>query len=287
MVAPGYSALQSIGRTTARRRAVAVLLFVLPITLTAAGGPGVAAEAGGCSLSIVASATVQRVVDGRTFILSDSREVRLAGIETPPIGPASEPDAGVAARTALQRLIGENEVVLKQLSPITDRYGRLVAHAFVGHPTGETSLARELVAQGYALITARSGEAGCRRELAATERAARLAKLGLWGDPRYELKRAENPAEVLAVRGRYALVEGKVESVRESGGTIYVNFGRRWTEDFTVTILKRNERLFTAAGLAPLRLQGRRVQVRGVVEERGGPWIEAVRPEQIEVVDGN
>jgi hypothetical protein len=32
-----------------------------------------------------------------------------------------------------------------------------------------------------------------------------------------------------------------VLSVRESGATIYVNFGRRWTEDFTVTILKRNE----------------------------------------------
>ena len=100
------------------------------------------------------------------------------------------------------------------------------------------------------------------------------------------MKRAENPAEILAVRGRYTLVEGKVLSVRESGGTIYVNFGRRWTEDFTVTISKRNERAFAEAGLAPQRLQGRRVQVRGVVEKRGGPWIEALRPEQIEVVGG-
>jgi hypothetical protein len=63
-----------------------------------------------------------------------------------------------------------------------------------------------------------------------------------------------------------------------------VNFGRRW--DFTVTILKRNERLFASAGLEPGRLAGRRIEVRGFVEERGGPAIEAVRPEQIEIVLG-
>ena len=286
MRAPACQAPPSIGRTVIRRRAGAVLVSMLTVTL-AAGGPGVAAEAGGCALSVVATAPVQRVLDGRTFVLADGREVRLAGIETPPVGAAADGDPGLAARAALQRVIGENEIVLKQLSPAPDRYGQLVAHAFVRHPAGETSLARDLLAQGHALLATRAGEAGCGRELAAAERAARLAKLGLWGDPRYELRRAENPAEVLAVRGRYTLVEGKVQSVRESGGTIYVNFGRRWTEDFTVTILKRNERLFAAAGLAPLRLQGRRIQVRGVVEERGGPWIEASRPEQIEVVDGN
>ena len=73
-------------------------------------------------------------------------------------------------------------------------------------------------------------------------------------------------------------------SVRESGGTIYVNFGRRWSEDFTVTIAKRNERAFSAAGLEPKSLRGRRVRVRGWIEERGGPWVEAARPEQIEVL---
>ena len=74
-------------------------------------------------------------------------------------------------------------------------------------------------------------------------------------------------------------------SVRERGATIYVNFGRRWTEDFTVTISKRNERSFTAAGFELKKLAGRRVRVRGWIEERGGPWIEAARPEQIEFAD--
>ena len=81
------------------------------------------------------------------------------------------------------------------------------------------------------------------------------------------------------------MVEGNVLSVRESGGTIYVNFGRRWTEDFTVTALKRNERTFSDAGLPLKKLEGRRVRIRGTVEERGGPWIEAMHPGQIEIVE--
>jgi endonuclease YncB( thermonuclease family) len=242
-----------------------------------------AGAAPACTLTPIAGGRLQRVVDGRTLVLADGREIRLAGIEVP---GGAEAASGAAA-AALRQAIGENEIILKQLTATLDRYGRLVAHAFVQSATGEISLARELVAQGQALLAVSAAEGPCVRDLAAAERAARLAKLGLWADPRYELKRAENPAEVLAARGRYALVEGRVLSVRESGSTIYVNFGRRWTEDFTVTIPKRHERLFVAAGLAPQRLQGRRVLIRGVIEERGGPWIEATRAEQIEFADGN
>jgi hypothetical protein len=92
--------------------------------------------------------------------------------------------------------------------------------------------------------------------------------------------------DILAWRGRFALVEGKVVSVRESGGTVYVNFGPRWTEDFTVTLPKRNERAF-AGIVEPKRLQGRRVRLRGWIEQRGGPWLELTRPEQIEIIEDN
>jgi hypothetical protein len=71
--------------------------------------------------------------------------------------------------------------------------------------------------------------------------------------------------------------------VRESGGTIYVNFGRRWSEALTVTILKRHERTFTAAGIEPKTLEGRIVRVRGYVDVRNGPVIEATQPQQIEI----
>ena len=123
---------------------------------------------------------------------------------------------------------------------------------------------QDMLAQGHALVAAEIGERSCTAILLAAERAARANGLGLWGVPYYVIQQAHNPAKVLAERGRFTLVEGKVLSVRESGATIYVNFGRRWSEDFTVTILKRNERTFAAAGIEPKKLAGRPIRVRGV-----------------------
>jgi Staphylococcal nuclease homologue len=154
----------------------------------------------------------------------------------------------------------------------------------VGTAGLERSVQHDMLQRGLARVAARVGEAACAAPLLAAEREARNAGRGMWGDPRYAARRADEPAAVLAERGRFALVEGRVLSVRESGGTVYLNFGRRWTEDFTVTIAKRNERIFATAGLEPKRLERLRIRVRGFVEQRGGPWIEATRPEQIEVI---
>ena len=231
---------------------------------------------------------MSRVVDGRTFILGDGREVRLAGIEVPPLPASPESGAvpgGAAARDALAAFVANTEIMLKRAEAASDRYGRTLAYAIAVRGGVEHSAQAELIAAGFARVAARVGNRNCALELLARESVARGGKLGLWADSYYGLLDADNPADVLAERGRFALVEGKVVSVRESGATIYVNFGRRWTEDFTVTILKRSERTFTAAGLEPKRLAGRRVRVRGWIEERGGPWIEAAHPEQIELTD--
>jgi endonuclease YncB( thermonuclease family) len=234
-----------------------------------------------CRLTTSASGTAARIVDGRTFVLDDEREVRLAAIETPATGaPATQ------AKNALETLLAGKAVVLKGLGADRDRYGRLVAQVFLVE-NGERWVQPELLAAGHARLAARVGDRACAAALVVHERAARRALLGLWSDPFYGLRQAEDPATVAAERGRFAIVEGNMLSVRESGGTIYVNFGRRWSEDFTVTIAKRNERAFAAAGLEPKALTGRRVRVRGWVEERGGPWVEATRPEQIEVMERN
>jgi len=249
-----------------------------------------------CPRETVATGTVKAIIDGRSFTLADGREIRLAGIEVPPLPAASAPmqaaataaaggtlDPGVAAANALAALVANREVILTAPRLATDRYGRLLADATViGADAG--SVAKSLLSQGLARVGTPAGEPVCAAELLAMERVARAQKLGLWGDLRYFPRAADDPAGVLAERGRFTLVEGKVVSVRESGGTLYVNFGRRWSEDFTVTVLKRNERQFTAAGLALRSLAGRRVLVRGFVEERGGPWIEAMGPEQIEIL---
>ena len=221
-----------------------------------------------CRLVTIGTATVRAATESG-IALDDGRTLRLAGIEL-----ASVPE--IPAGTTL---------TLKRLGSETDRYGRLNAHVFIAENGAERWFQADLVSRGLARVSSRVGDPACARLLLAKEQAARAGKLGLWGEPVYVMGKAEDPAEVLKDRGRFALVEGKVLSVRESGGTIYVNFGRRWSEDFTVTIAKRNERTFSAAGLVPKSLSGRRVRIRGWIEERGGPWVEAARPEQIEVLD--
>jgi hypothetical protein len=252
------SAIRQI-RGAARAAAFVALVF-------GAVAPAHAEEA--CPFVALGTAGVRAVTpDG--LALEDGRVVRLAALE---LGAAPELAAGTT-------------VILKRLGAETDRYGRLQAHVFVDDAGGERWVQADLVARGLARVSSRVGDSACAKLLLAQENSARAARLGLWAKPVYVIGKAEDPAGVLQSRGRFALVEGKVVSVRESGGTIYVNFGRRWSEDFTVTIAKRNERAFAAAGLVPKSLSGRRVRIRGWIEERGGPWVEAARPEQIEVLN--
>jgi hypothetical protein len=208
--------------------------------------------------------------------LTDGREVRLAAIEVPDTEPA--------AKFALEKMLGSRTVTLKRLGNDKDRYGRLLAHVFT--PDDARSIQQTMLAAGHARVAARVGDMACAIQLLGAERRARAANLGLWSDATYAPRRVDDPAAVLAERGRFTLVEGKVVSVRESGGTIYVNFGRRWSEDFTATVLKRNERAFAAAGSDLKKLSGRAVRLRGVIEERGGPWLELTSPEQIEILTG-
>ena len=221
-----------------------------------------------CRFVTIGSATV-RAVTAEGIALEDGRTVHLTGIEP---GAVPQLQAGTV-------------VTLKRLGSETDRYRRLLAHMFIDDGGTERWVQADLVARGLARVSSRVGDPACAKLLLGHENSARAARLGLWAEPVYVIGNAEDPAGVLESRGRFTLVEGKVVSVRESGSTIYVNFGRRWSEDFTVTIAKRNERAFAAAGLAPKSLNGRRVRIRGWIEERGGPWVEAARPEQIEVLN--
>jgi endonuclease YncB( thermonuclease family) len=243
-----------------------------------------------CRFEPAGTGKVRAITDGRSFTLEDGREIRLAGIEVPLLpGPGdlgTGAKAGLAARAALESIIAGQNVELRQ-KDVADRYGRMPALVYVTQGMSLESVAHELLAKGFARVSAHVGERPCADELLARERAARQAKLGLWGEPYYVIVAAESGAELVAERGHFMLAEGKVWSVRESGGTIYVNFGRQWSQALTVTILKRNERMFAAAGIEPKRLENRRIRVRGWVEERNGPRIEATRPEQIEIAERN
>jgi endonuclease YncB( thermonuclease family) len=233
-----------------------------------------------CGGEISRGVTGVAALDARSFMTDDRREVRLAGLEVPPADSA----AGRAGRAALDALVAGKTVTLKGLGQkpgaAEDRYGRIVAYGYVG----ETSVQQALLRDGHGWVAARIGSKPCADMLFSAEADARQAGRGLWAEPELRPKSAANPDDVRANKGRYTLIEGVVLSVRDSSATTYLNFGRRFTRDFSVTIARRDARLFTAAGIAPKQLQGKRIRVRGIIEMRSGPIIEATRPEQIELI---
>jgi endonuclease YncB( thermonuclease family) len=238
-----------------------------------------------CGAEVMSAGRVDRIIDGRSFVLDDGREIRLASLEIPPAGDASP--AGQAARAALASMLIGETVELRAAAPAPDRYGRAMAYAFTADGQRPRSVAHTMLARGHARVAAEIGDPACAAELLSQEREARTARMGLWAEPQYAILAAGDLTGLVAGQGRFAVIEGKVLSVRESGGTIYVNFGRRWSQALTVTISKRQERIFSGAGLAPKAFENRRLRVRGWIEVRNGPRIEASRPEQIEFVEAN
>ena len=234
----------------------------------------------GCDFAVIGQGRVTAVIDARTFKLDDGQQVRLAGVELPGTAAAVVPQD----RTALEQLLLDRNVVLRGPNARPDRYGRLAALAFAGDASN--SIQGQLVDQGAAVFSgdvADSDNKDCAMELLEREAAARRARRGVWADGA-AIKNTERPGDILPWIGQFVVAEGKIASVREASGTIYINFGRRWTEGFAVTISRRMIRRFDAWGIALKTLENRTVRVRGFVEQRTGPRIEALGPGQIELV---
>ena len=68
---------------------------------------------------------------------------------------------------------------------------------------------------------------------------------------------------------------------------IFVDFGRDFRHDFTVLIPMDLADRLVASGLDPDGLIGRRIRVRGVIEDAGGPAVRIHDPDEIEVLDEN
>src|ERR1700733_8993883 len=71
-----------------------------------------------CGGAIIVRSTATRALDGRSLVLADGREVRLVGIEVPPLPLPGRPDpavgGGEVARQGLATKLAGSEIVLRQ-----------------------------------------------------------------------------------------------------------------------------------------------------------------------------
>ena len=158
----------------------------------------------------------------------------------------------------------EISIFLAEKQP--DHQGRQLVHVAIdGQYVVET-----LLAEGLALYWP-TDEGQMSAELdqvyRKAELEARLKKIGLWQQPDGLLICAE---DALALRGKPALVMGKVHSVSQSGSRMFVNFSDNWDEDFTLLIESAGTR--RAVGAMSLEA-GDHVMVRGWIEQWRGPFL--------------
>lgn len=233
-----------------------------------------------------AETIVARVVDGASLILEDGRKVRLAGLE-PALRPldlaVGEPwPYGDQARTALgEMLLGEAVTLTIDGRPV-DRHGHVLAQ--IVRESDGLWVQGEMLHRGLARVGTLPDLRARAAEMLAIERQARRNGRGLWSHPAMAVR---SPTNVRAHVDSFQLVEGLVLDAADVRGRLYLNFGPDWREDFTVTIAPDDRDAFEAAGLDPASLVGRSIRVRGWVDVRNGPMIEATHPEQIELLDAD
>jgi endonuclease YncB( thermonuclease family) len=265
---------------------VAFRLAWLIVAVSLIACPNVAAAVESCAPEAGGVHTVARVIDAETIALEDGSEVRLIGTLPPNRfdGPAAEA-VEAQAREALERLVQGRRVELRYGGRHRDRYGRHLAHAFALDGDKNIWVQGQLIEAGYARAYALPGNDACLKEMIEKERQARQDSRGMWSNSHQFVRNSDQVRELLAARGRFILVEGRVHTVAERGGRAYVNFGRDWRRDFTASappgLLRRNAEAATF-----LRsLEGRKVRVRGWLERRNGPFIEIASVADIEVLD--
>jgi endonuclease YncB( thermonuclease family) len=272
---PSHPSKTSVALNRSRRhifcvRLLAVWFVSLPVTRA------VSASEPPCISGVPETVGTGTAIDARTLRLRDGREIRLAGLE-----PLQHDERALqAARRALDALLKDRDLALFTVTK-PDRYGRLSAFVV---PVGQSVSMQEHLLKSGDFAAGLVENDACIPQLQRFEAEARSARRGIWAGTN-ALKNTETTGDILAMMGQFIVAEGKVLSARQAGATFYINFGRRWTRDFALTIARRDISAFEKAGVSRLTLEGQTVRVRGwVTDQRGSPRIQVTKPAQIEIV---
>lgn len=264
-----------------QRGAAATVLLCAVLVAPAAQGQTLA----GCGAKSFATGLVLRARDGATLELADGREVRLAGVVAP-VGLDGDPVAAERATVALHALAAGHGVTLLGRAGSADRYARIPAQVIVAGDA-DRWIQAALVRAGAVRVAPGAGDPDCAASLLREEQPARTARSGLWGDPRFGVQEASDAATLLAAAGRFAVVEGFVERIGQSGASLFLDFGQRYRDAFTIVIPRGVQAAIAAAGIDPRGLSGKRVRARGVIYSRGRPALEIRTPAALELLEAD
>ena len=219
------------------------------------------------------------------MLLDDNREVRLVGalaLRSPDLTPSAQPwRPEEEATAALRALVLGRSVSLAWSGREADRYSRKLVHLFIERGGERVWVQGELLTGGHARAYGLPGSYACMRELLAYERVARDAGTGLWANAAYTVRASKRTGELMRRRNSYEIVAGIVAKVAVTKARSYINFGADWHSDFTAGIEGRVLRTNPQWAKTLSSLEGKRVEVRGRIQYRNGPYIDIEDPSQI------
>ncbi len=178
-------------------------------------------------------------------------------------------------------------VSIHAVQGMEDRYGRRPASVWLRNEMGvHVWVQGDLLRRGLAILDGLRGSVleQCSNALAAAEGEAREAKRGYWS--RADSILSAGDVEKLAQRsGLFTIIEGVVKSVGDREKRLYLNFGEKWSEDFTISVVKRGRGAFKGDIKRLTNLKGTLVRVRGVLDNSRGPLIRMADEKQIEILE--
>jgi hypothetical protein len=237
------------------------------------------AELGSCVSENVVPVPV--VETGETGVFSDAAGQHYYASEVLPVLAGGHQSVGPTANEANFQALPIGPKNRWQMTP-----AMIVRNA----NSAPTLFQKELLAAGEAIFMPQASGGACAKLLREGEQAARQAGHGLWGQNRAApVYWAGNPDLLLEAAGDYVIVQGRIVSLGKTPRTRYLNFGRYWKTDFTVTIARSEEDAIAThlseIGLSFEDLAQKAVEIRGVLDVKDGPLMAWDHPEQLIVVE--
>ncbi len=247
-----------------------------------AGGQAYAA----CDLTQGGTEKIVEIIDGDTVVLASGKQVRMVGTQAPKLALSRKnftdwPLAKQAKQTLENIALGQT-VTLKYGGRKTDRHGRILAHLFTEDGTW---LQKYMLEQGLARTYSFKDNRSCITELLKAEQTARTNSLNIWQNDYYDIMSASDLKQLNQKNGTYQIIEGELLKFDTVYGQLYFNFGENYRTDFTITVAKRNRLAFAQSNIDFKNPIGKKIRIRGWLEQRGGPMIEATHPEQFEFLE--
>lgn len=206
-----------------------------------------------------------------SLALSDGQRLTLSGIAVPTrLSPV--PRLAEAGEAAVAQVLDGRFVAVGATG--RDRFGRLTGSAALLPDDPEEApedLATALIAAGAGYAVP-EGSTACIAARLAAEAEARTARRGIWSVSG-ALAQAGDEAALGLRAGLYTVAEGRISAAGATRDRVFLNFGERWREDFTVIMDREDFSIIFGDGLDLAPLRGTLVRVRGVVREDGGPAI--------------